>query len=243
VIHETIDKKLPTVHSSDKAIQVHYKGADLQCGVGLHDSSSAFIPYIQSIKTPFLLISTGTWCISMNAFNDTPLTEDELKQDCLCYMTYSGSPVKSSRLFAGYAHEQAIKKLADHFDEELYYFDKITFDKELIRENEVLDDLLLFDPSNYDSYEEGYLNFIKQVVIAQKKSTSLVLNNKVTQIYVDGGFAKNEKYMHLLAEAFPDKEVYAASVSQATAIGAALAIHQDWNEKELPAHIIVTKRY
>lgn len=243
VAEEGIDQKLPPVHPSNAAIKVNYKGSELQCGVGLHDSSSAFIPYIQNIKEPFLLISTGTWCISMNAFNNTPLTKEELEQDCLCYLTYSGATVKSSRLFAGYAHEQAIKKLADHFDEALYYFDKITFDKELLKEEEELTDLLLFDPANYNRYEEGYLNFIKQVVIAQKKSTSLVLNDDVKQIYVDGGFAKNEKYMHLLAEAFPDKEVYAASVSQATAIGAALAIHNDWNEKELPSHIVVTKRY
>ncbi|ULT43301.1 hypothetical protein KRR40_07455 [Niabella defluvii] len=45
----------------------------------------------------------------MNAFNNEPLTKDELEKDCLCYMTYEGGTVKSSRLFAGYAHEQVIK--------------------------------------------------------------------------------------------------------------------------------------
>jgi len=44
--------------------------------------------------------------------------------------------------------------------------------------------------------------------------------------------------MHMLADAFPDIEVYAASVAQATAMGTALSIHDHWNNKALPANII-----
>ena len=32
------------------------------------------IPYLVNFSMPFVLISTGTWCISMNPFNKTPLT-------------------------------------------------------------------------------------------------------------------------------------------------------------------------
>jgi hypothetical protein len=38
-------------------------------------------------------------------------------------------------------------------------------------------------------------------------------------------------------------EVYAASMAQATAIGAAIAIHQSWNNKSLPGDIIELKYY
>jgi sugar (pentulose or hexulose) kinase len=65
----------------------------------------------------------------------------------------------------------------------------------------------------------------------------------VNRIFVDGGFSKNAIYMHLLAEAFPEMEVYAASVAQATAVGAALAIHKHWNSKPLPGDIIDLKFY
>jgi hypothetical protein len=37
--------------------------------------------------------------------------------------------------------------------------------------------------------------------------------------------------------------VYAASVAQASALGAALAIHPHWNTKNLPADIIDLKLY
>jgi hypothetical protein len=44
--------------------------------------------------------------------------------------------------------------------------------------------------------------------------------------------------MHLLAEAFPDIEVFAASIPQATALGAALAIHEHWNAGMVPGEMV-----
>jgi glycerol kinase len=80
---------------------------------------------------------------------------------------------------------------------------------------------------------------IFDIISQQIKSTSLVLKGThVKRIFVDGGFSKNNIYMYLLAEAFPSVEVYAASLAQASALGAALAIHQHWNTKPLPADII-----
>ncbi|EOR95143.1 Rhamnulokinase RhaK in alpha-proteobacteria [Arcticibacter svalbardensis MN12-7] len=81
-------------------------------GIGLHDSSAALIPFLASFQEPFMLLSTGTWCVSLNPFNQLPLTEDELKKDCLCYISYKGNPVKASRLFAGNEHEQQTKKIS-----------------------------------------------------------------------------------------------------------------------------------
>jgi hypothetical protein len=49
--------------------------------------------------------------------------------------------------------------------------------------------------------------------------------------------------MHLLAAAFTGMEVWAASVAQATAIGAALAIHSSWNIQQLPENLIELKDY
>ncbi|MFT4092647.1 MAG: FGGY family carbohydrate kinase [Niabella sp.] len=244
VVAESINEKLAPLYPSDTAMDVLYDGKALKCGVGLHDSSAAFIPYIQSVKEPFLLISTGTWCISMNAFNNSPLTKEELQQDCLCYMTYEGISVKSSRLFAGYAHEQVVKKLAEHFNVVTNYFEKIAYDENLLSAEEPdLAELTAFDPAVYDTYESAYINFVKQVVNVQKRSTDLVLNSSVKKIFIDGGFAKNETYMQLLADAYPQVQVYAASVSQATAMGAAMAIHAGWNHLELPDNIVSTRRY
>ncbi|MNL18488.1 hypothetical protein D3C87_1396330 [compost metagenome] len=49
--------------------------------------------------------------------------------------------------------------------------------------------------------------------------------------------------MNLLAAAFPQLEVFAAYMAQATAVGAALAIHKSWNTRPLPNDIIELKYY
>ena len=49
--------------------------------------------------------------------------------------------------------------------------------------------------------------------------------------------------MNLLADQFPGIEVFAASMAQATAIGAGLAIHASWNKGGLPNNIIELKYF
>jgi hypothetical protein len=49
--------------------------------------------------------------------------------------------------------------------------------------------------------------------------------------------------MNLLASFFPEMEVYASSVPQATAIGAALAIHEAWNALDIPNNIVELKPF
>ena len=51
-----------------------------------------------SFKEPFVLLSTGTWCISLNPFNQAALTVDELTNDVL-YIQYEGKQVKRQGYF------------------------------------------------------------------------------------------------------------------------------------------------
>jgi hypothetical protein len=44
--------------------------------------------------------------------------------------------------------------------------------------------------------------------------------------------------MNLLAKEYPEVEVYAASMAQATAVGAALVIHEHWNSLPIPNDLI-----
>jgi hypothetical protein len=98
----------------------------------LHDSSSALIPYFISFHEPFVLLSTGTWCITINPFNNTMLSDYELDEDCLCYLSYEGKPVKASRLFAGYEHEQQVKRLADFFKKPMDHYSSVKCDLQIL---------------------------------------------------------------------------------------------------------------
>ncbi|MVM41962.1 carbohydrate kinase [Spirosoma sp. HMF3257] len=264
VMDEKLDTRLAPIVASDFTRLTVVGGDTVPVGVGLHDSSSALIPYLASFQEPFVLISTGTWCVSMNPFNSRPLTPEELQYDCLNYMHYKGQPVKSARLFAGYEHEQQVKRLAEHFQVPVGQYKQVAYHPEIIdqlrhRASQVTTEqdakgnqLLsmkgsLFGQRNlaeFDTYEEAYHQLILDIISQQLISTNLVLaGSPVKRIFVDGGFGKNPIYMNLLATAFPAIEVYAASVAQASSLGAALAIHHEWNSYPLPGDCVELKKY
>lgn len=245
---EAITGKLPPLYPSDEVIETKLNGKMVKAGPGLHDSSSALIPYLACFVEPFILISTGTWCISFNPFNEEPLTNKELEQDCLSYLTYRGKPVKASRLFAGNEHEQQVKRLAKHFQVPVDEYKKVVFVpayfKKIKRTAETGMAFSEKDLSGFSTYAGAYHQLMYDIMQQQKTATSLILGKaKVTRIFVDGGFAQNPVYMNMLANAFPGREVFAASVSQATAIGAALAIHKHWNTQPVPGNMVELTYY
>ncbi|MEO6329921.1 MAG: FGGY family carbohydrate kinase [Ginsengibacter sp.] len=257
---EGVIEKLAPLFPADKVTKTSLPGENYVVGSGLHDSSAALIPYLLNFHQPFVLISTGTWCISLNPFNSTPLTRYELANDCLCYLSYHGSAVKASRLFAGFEHEQQVNRIAHHFNQTSVKYQCMKFDPEIILKlqtghkltsNHKIGRTILKqsifaqrDMQSFASDEEAYHQLILDIVTLQLASTQLVIEGtEVTRIFVDGGFSKNAVYMNLLASFFPGHEVYAASVAQATAIGAALCIHSHWNKKALPNDIIELKYY
>ena len=216
---------LPEMISSLAVVHLNYKGKDIAVGIGLHDSSSALIPYIKNRETNFMLLSTGTWCISLNPFNHSPLTEEELKNDCLCYLQSNGNPVKAARYFGGHIHQEFVQNIATHFsvshDEILAY----TF-----TEDEIL------ELKKSDSEEEymtaidaksAYFIALQKLVKDQKKSMDWVLHNAdVDEIIVDGGFAQNKLFMQLLSYQFSNKKIIASSVHQGSSLGAAMVLKE-----------------
>ncbi|MFM9908298.1 MAG: FGGY-family carbohydrate kinase, partial [Chitinophagaceae bacterium] len=153
-----------------------------------------------------------------------------------------------SRLFAGNEHEVQTKKLVDFFKKPLTYYKAIDFNPSIadsiqlgrepakaFREN---------DLASYETFELAYHYFMFYLVKKQIHSTKLIMDGTaVKRIFVDGGFSKNPLYMNFLAMALPSIEIYAASMARATALGAALAIHSDWNTKAIQKNIIELTYY
>ncbi|MES2809871.1 MAG: FGGY family carbohydrate kinase [Bacteroidota bacterium] len=228
VKQEGLTEILAPIAPSNGVVEPVNPGDSYQVGIGLHDSSAALIPYLASFNMPFVLLSTGTWAISLNPFDNTPLTPDELEKDCLNYIQYKGKPVKASRLFTGHEFDVGLKAISEKYGRDVVRYRN-----------------LAYDPSVKDEDIVAYYDFVHGLVAQQKTATDLVLKNSpVRRIFVDGGFSKNSVFMHMLAEAYPDVEVYAASMAQATALGTALAIHYGWNTKpEIPHDLINLKYY
>ncbi len=254
VDNEQLTAKFPPITPVDHIVPLTYAGHNVIAGIGLHDSSAALIPYLANFHEPFMLLSTGTWCISLNPFNHSPLTADELKNDCLCYMDYNGNPVKASRLFSGHEHEKQTKRIEEFFNEDTINFKNAAYNHEYVRllkanpfmldDKNELTPFEMTDLSHHDSAIEAYHHLIYDLVQQQAVSSGMVLNNTpVKRIFVDGGFSKNSVYMNMLAAKFAEMEVFAASMPQATALGAALAIHKQWNSHVLPANLIELNYY
>ena len=259
VYAEGLRTKFRPIYRGDKIVQIPNDTRNIAIGIGLHDSSAALIPYLKLFREPFILLSTGTWCISLNPFNSSMLTDYELHNDCLCYLTYEGKPVKASRLFAGYEHEEQIKKLADHFNKDVIIIKRLAYDNSLLKKlqrinisRQVSSDTAMLQKSafgkrslnDFETYEEAYHQLMLDIMTQQVFSTKLVLaQTPVQKIFVDGGFGKNDVYMHLLASAFSHVKVYAANIPQASSLGAALALHDHLSKDELPSNLIELKSY
>ncbi|MEK6783314.1 MAG: FGGY family carbohydrate kinase [Bacteroidota bacterium] len=245
VSQEGILEKLAPIHPSNEVVQANLKGHEILSGIGLHDSSAALIPYLKYFTGPFVLLSTGTWSISLNPFNHSPLTSEELEKDCLCYLTYQGKPVKASRQFAGHEHDQGVNLLSQYFNKSKKYYQTICYDDAAIQKLKLNQtDLHNEALTSLGSFEEAYHLLVMTLVEKQKAKTGLVIQDaSVKNIFVDGGFSQNKIYMNLLAQAFPKTKVNAASLPQASSLGAALVIHEKWNPLPLPQHLIQTIQY
>jgi len=222
--------------------EVTIGGKQIKVGIGIHDSSASLAPYFTGNRGKFLLISTGTWCINMNPFNSEKLTVDQLDRDCLCYMSVTREPVKSSRIFLGNMHENAVKMLNTHFHTTDDFFRNVKFDQDLLDmlakrysgdrraffisgpgSREFRERIDLFD---FKSYDEAYHQLMRELTELAIESIKLILplDDDTENLYITGGFAKNKIFLKLMARAFTNKRVYTSVINNATALGAALAI-------------------
>jgi L-fuculokinase len=216
VVKEKLNDKLAPIAQGNSPLA---SKNGIQFGTGLHDSSAALVPYLATVPQPFILLSTGTWNICLNPFNNSALTIQDLAQDCLSFYTYQGQPVKASRLFAGHEHGLVVEQMAQKF--------AVTSST--------------ITATNYatakqalpESYGWQYLQYMQDLVNRQVLAIELVMTKNVKQLFVDGGFSKNDIFMQLLAQALPNISIFAADLAQASALGAAMAIHRHWNNSKI----------
>jgi sugar (pentulose or hexulose) kinase len=253
--HEGIS--LPQPVSGSEVHEVIIENQKINTGVGLHDSSSSLVPYLRSTDKPFILVSTGTWCIFMNPFNTEPLTAEQLRHDSLCNLTADGRRVKSSRLFLGHIHNLNAERLNDHFGVtgELFKTIKIkskkisrllssrkgrVFFSHGIPPGYVDTDVNL---SHFLTYADAYHQMMCDLVDICMESYRLIIPAVDTTeiIYVTGGFAKNDTFVRILAARVPDKRVFVSDVEDSTALGAAIAVYENTFGKTLPSFYLGLK--
>jgi len=226
-------------------VETNYPSTELRrevaVGIGIHDSSSSLVPYFMNSDEGFILLSTGTWCISMNPFNPEPLTAAQLKKDCLAYMSIQQKPVKSSRLFLGHIHDVNVKRLNQLFGVDDSAYKTVGLDEDILRslKQRTKDERIFFHegvPAEYvdesvpgdlfSSFKEAYHQLIMDLADLTKESIDLIVGKKdnTKNMFISGGFSKNPLFLNLIASRFPDKKVYTSEVANATSLGAAMVL-------------------
>ena len=232
---EGLDRLMAPMAEPASGHRIMLHGMARLIGNGLHDSSAALIPYLKSIREPFLLLSTGTWSIALNPFNDEPLTADELLRDCLCYLTPEGRPVKAARYFIGPEHDGWVDKIAARFSVAPDFYTAVDFDAEVSRRAARVASL-----EACIDLTEAYHWAVGRLIGRQLEALRLASGARGASVLcVDGGFSRNEVFMHQLAASLPGMRVFAATLPQASALGAAMGVGgASWTDWSLTANAI-----
>jgi L-fuculokinase len=235
---EGIDKILPPIVPTSASINTTYNNKKLKIGVGIHDSSSALLPYILSKKKRFLLLSTGTWSISLNPFNAESLSREDIANNCLNYLRIDGKRVKASRFFMGNEYRLQVEKLCEYYHKEYGYHREVKFDQNMYLS-------LIEKPSVYFKFEGISLQRLPQKTELEQFETfeiayhqlmielmelqvdtiiKAIGNSNIKKIYIDGGFTDNDVFMKILSHHFYSFKILSTHSPLGSALGAAMVI-------------------
>lgn len=243
VKREKIEALLPPILPGNSLLKTKPELGSIPCGIGVHDSSGALLPYLKQESEPFILLSTGTWAISINPFNKTSLSEDELSKDCLQFLSISGQPIKISRLFIGEEHKYQVEEMYSHWDLPLGTYKKLKFDASIFEkvamfpgkkigfhylkpEDYGLEKANSSDWNSFSDFTEAYYTFLHELTDIQVASLNLVLEGApVNRIFVDGGFNANHIFLEMLKIKLPGKEIIPSDFPNGSALGAAMLVN------------------
>jgi len=257
VYREGIDKHLAPLVPTNRHIGIRLNGQPLKVGVGVHDSSGALLPYVLSDVKPFLLVSTGTWSISLNPFSEDMLTDVDLEQDCLYFMRIDGSPTKAARLFLGKEYSYQLQQLLEYYGVEKGEEKSLPFDRKLyeglLRTNQPsfrFEHILLPRPQpsenrwqRFEHFAEAYHQLLLELVDLQEAACRRAIGSTpINKLYIDGGFAGNELFVQMLARRFPEVKIRTTHSPLGSALGASLIIgEEEIGKKFLKKHYALKK--
>lgn len=243
VKREEIDALLPPILPGDTVLKTKPELGGIPCGIGVHDSSAALLPYLKRETEPFALLSTGTWAISINPFNKTPLTESELTKDCLQFLSSDGQPIKVSRLFIGEEHKFQVEEMYAYWNLPLGTYKKLEFEEswyqKVSRQPTKRIRFHYIQPENFgvengdssdwgscSEFTEAYYTFLHELTSIQAASVKLVLEGApVARLFVDGGFNANPIFLELLRKKLPEIELIPSDFPNGSALGAAMLVN------------------
>jgi hypothetical protein len=193
-------------------------------------------PYLHTQQQPFVLLSTGTWNVCLNPFYEGIYTPEDLAQQNLFYRTPEGKPIKASRLFLGYEHDLQVKHLSKVFGRDPSMELDITYDVSTFyqlreqgrsrfhfRFNDTSRPFVPPELEGIATFDIAYHQLMLELVEHQSQAIRFAMGDtEVSAIYIDGGFANNDLFAHMIKYKFPALKVRSTQAKNGSALGAAM---------------------
>ncbi len=225
---------------------------DVIVTAGIHDSNAALLPYIISKNEPFLLNSTGTWCVVMNEKEEVKFEEDELGKVVFYNMSAFRKPIKTAIFLGGMEFEHyagILQKIHGRSDFPAF---NLTLVQQILDENSmfilpsVARGIGQFPDSKPRVIENGRVFPLEQIETGDVVpaffqdyekalavlNLSLAIQTKVSfdragiipgmNVFTEGGFSKNDSYNTLMTSFYPDSNFFLTDLNEASAFGTAL---------------------
>jgi sugar (pentulose or hexulose) kinase len=218
--------------------------------MGIHDSNSALLPHFaKKGDQEFILNSTGTWCVIMNQVEKYGFAPDELGKVVFFNISAFRTPIKTAIFLGGLEFEtwseQFFKRHGSRdfppWNEELYH--SIFRERRLfllpelksgsgqfpLSRARIVEDgkEYFFDSSDFSApcfndYEKSFAALRLSIVMQTLTALERAGIKKGCELYVEGGFRKDESYNRLLASALTGNKVFLTDIAEASALGAAM---------------------
>ncbi|MBI9038840.1 MAG: hypothetical protein JEY97_11955 [Bacteroidales bacterium] len=217
---------------------IDLNGNSVIVGSGMHDSSASLIPFIKKYqKQEFVLVSSGTWILCMNPFSKEPLTINQLTNNCLCFMTPEKKQVKSNMQMLGWVHNLNVKEISSFFNVAEDTFKNVEVNQNICKK--------IFDENKFEFFQKGipenylgnlknlnrfknfnlaYHQFMFELTSFVAKAINMILDcdSDLKDIFVTGGFNKNQLFTAYLSLFFPNQKIIKSNIQNASALGAAM---------------------
>jgi len=227
-------------------------GTDVVVTHGIHDSNASLLPFLIQNDEPFVLNSTGTWCVMMCPAENATLTAAEMDAGAFCNCDANGHPVKTGVVMAGAEHDRWWRIISERTGAtEIPEFDAALVQSVLdaadtfilpgvmpgtgpfpVCKSAVQESGSRFamadiasgatGPDCFASAERAYAVLCCALAMLSCEELLAVGTYDGMPIYVEGGFRKNAAYQALLAALFPNSPIYLTDMKEATAFGSAL---------------------
>ena len=226
--------------------------------MGIHDSNSALLPHFaKKGERGFILNSTGTWCVIMNPVEKYGFAPDELGKVVFFNISAFGTPIKTAIFLGGLEFEtwsdlfinQHEQSDIPGWNEDIYR--RVLKEKKLFLLPELTKGTGQFPESKARISDNGksyYINSKEKSSADFETSFALLRISLVMEtltalertgiksgydIYIEGGFRKDESYSRLLSSYLRENKVFLTDINEASALGAAMIAKMALSGKSL----------